>query len=82
LGIARRHVEPFRIVAAANKTRDDEDRAAIREYAARHDLQVADEIPVDSQLRKDIAGCAPIDETDSPALTAIHSLAGSLSQPA
>ncbi len=65
-----------RIVAIANKTRDDEDRAAIREFAARHDLTLIGEIPMDDRLRKaDLAGRAPIDEVDSPAISAIHSLA-------
>lgn len=69
-----------RIVAVANKTRDDDDRAAIREFAARHDLQLVGEIPMDDRLRKaDLAGRAPIDETDSPAVAAIHALAATLS---
>ena len=72
-----------RIVAVANKTRDDEDRAAIQEYAARHDLTLIGEIPMDDRLRKaDLAGRAPIDEVDSPAIVAIRSLVDSLNQPA
>jgi len=72
-----------RIVAVANKTRDDEDRAAIQEFAARHDLTLIGEIPMDDRLRKaDLAGRAPIDEVDSPAIAAIRSLVDRLSQPA
>lgn len=72
-----------RIVAVANKTRDDEDRAAIREFAAKHGLPLVGEIPMDDRLRKaDLAGRAPIDEVDSPAVAAIYALAGALSQPA
>jgi CO dehydrogenase maturation factor len=72
-----------RIVAVANKTRDDEDRAAIREFAARHGLTLVGEIPMDDRLRKaDLAGRAPIDEADSPAVAAIRSLADSLTGPA
>lgn len=69
-----------RIVAVANKTRDDEDRQAIREFAARHSLTLVGEIPMDDRLRKaDLAGRAPIDEKDSPAIAAIFSLADRLS---
>ena len=72
-----------RIVAVANKTRDDEDRAAITAFAARHHLTLVGEIPMDDRLRKaDLAGRAPIDESDSPAIAAIRSLAAVLSQPA
>ena len=72
-----------RIVAVANKTRDDEDRAAIQEFAARHDLTLIGDIPMDDRLRKaDLAGRAPIDEVDSPAIVAIRSLVDSLNQPA
>lgn len=68
-----------RIVAVANKTRDDEDRTAIREFAERHGLMVVGEIPMDDQLRKaDLAGRAPIDEVDSPAVAAIYALADKL----
>lgn len=72
-----------RIVAVANKTRDEEDREAIRDFAARHDLMLVGEIPMDDRLRKaDLAGRAPIDERDSPAVAAIHALAVRLAQPA
>jgi CO dehydrogenase maturation factor len=72
-----------RIVAVANKTRDDEDRAAIQEFAARHDLTLIGDIPMDDRLRKaDLAGRAPIDEVDSPAIVAIQSLVDTLNQPA
>ena len=72
-----------RVVAVANTTRDDEDREAIREFAAKHDLALVGEIPLDDRLRKaDLAGRAPIDETGSPAIAAIHALAARLEQPA
>lgn len=71
-----------RIVAVANKTRDEEDRAAVREFAARHGMELVGEIPMDDGLRKaDLAGRAPIDERDSPAVAAIHALAARLAQP-
>ena len=69
-----------RIVAVANKARDNEDRRAIREFAARHDLTLIGEIPMDDRLPKaDLAGRAPIDETGSPAVAAIYALAAALS---
>lgn len=68
-----------RIVAVANKMRDDDDRAAIRDFAARRNLALAGEIPMDDRIRKaDLAGRAPIDEAGSPAIAAIHALASVL----
>ena len=62
-----REIGISRILAVANKTRDEEDRQAIREFAARHELTLVVEMPMDDQLRKaDLAGLAPIDVTDSP----------------
>ena len=70
-----------RVVAVANKMRDEEDRTAIREFAARHGMTLVGDIPMDDQLRKaDLAGRAPIDETGSPAIAAIHALAAALDQ--
>ncbi len=70
-----------RIVAVANKTRDDEDRQAIRDFAERHGLLLIGEIPMDDQLRKaDLAGRAPIDEVNSPAVAAIHAIAARLAE--
>jgi len=72
-----------RVVGVANKTRDGEDRTAIREFAAGHGLTLVGEIPMDDGLRKaDLAGRAPIDEIGSPAVTAIEALARTLMQPA
>lgn len=71
-----REIGIARIVAVANKVRDDEDRQAIREFAARHGLPLAGEIPIDDQLRKaDLAGRAPMDDVGSPAVAAITALA-------
>ena len=68
-----------RIVGVANKTRDQDDRAAIREFAARHGLTLIGEIPMDDRIRKaDLAGRAPIDEADAPAVAAIRQLASAL----
>ena len=69
LGVAR-------VIAVANKLRDAEDTAAVREYALANDLPVAGEIPLDDELRKgDLAGRAPIDLEGSPAVAAIRKLA-------
>jgi len=65
-----------RIYAVANKIRDDSDAVAIREFAATHGLSIAVEIPLDDRIRKgDLAGTAPIDVQDSPAVAAIQTLA-------
>ena len=65
-----------RIVAVANKVRDAGDRTAIRAFAERHSLELVSEIPMDDQLRMaDLAGRAPIDEPNSPAVAAIVALA-------
>jgi CO dehydrogenase maturation factor len=68
-----------RVVGVANKTRDAEDRAAIREFAAAHGLTVIGDVPMDEQIRNaDVAGRSPIDGPDSPAIAAIHGLAVTL----
>ena len=72
LGVAR-------VVAVANKLRDADDAAAVREYARNHDLEIAGEIPEDDEIRKgDLAGRAPIELRNSPAVAAIERLADAL----
>lgn len=67
------------ILAVANKVRDAADMSAIREYAALHALTIAAEVPLDDRIRKgDLAGQAPIDLADSPAIAAIQGLAARL----
>lgn len=74
-----REIGIARVVAVANKTRDDGDCAAIRGFAAAQGLTLVGDIPMDDGLRKaDLAGRAPIDEIDSPAVAAIHALAREL----
>ncbi len=71
-----------RILAVANKIRDDADGAAVREFADAHDLAIAAEVPFDDRLRKaDLAGRAPLDVADSPAVAAIALLAAALTAP-
>jgi CO dehydrogenase maturation factor len=68
-----------RVAGVANKTRDADDRAAIREFAARHDLPLIGDIPFDERIQKaDLAGRAAIDAADSPAIVAIGALAAAL----
>lgn len=67
------------VFGVANKIRDETDRAAVREFAAAHGLTIAAEVPLDDRIRKaDLAGQAPIDVPDSPAIAAIVSLAARL----
>lgn len=73
LGVAR-------ILGVANKIRDDADAIAVREFAKTHGIPVVAEVPLDDRIRKaDLAGQAPIDVPDSPAIAAIGALAASLS---
>ncbi len=72
LGVAR-------ILGVANKIRDDADATAVREFAKTHGIPVVAEVPLDDRIRKaDLAGQAPIDVPDSPAIAAIAALAATL----
>lgn len=49
-----------RIIAVANKFRSEDDLSAIRDYAAKHGLEVVGEIPYDEEIqRADLAAEAP-----------------------
>lgn len=68
-----------RILAVGNKLRDGEDVAAVREFARSHNLEIVAEVPLDDEIRKgDLAGRAPIDLPNSPAIAAIAALAARL----
>lgn len=68
-----------RVLAVVNKVRDVSDATAIRDFAAAHGLKIAAEVPLDDRIRKgDLAGIAPIDVADSPAVAAIAALARAL----
>ena len=72
LGIAR-------VEAVANKLRDEDDREAVRRYAAQHGLGVISEVPFDDALRRaDRERKAPID-MGGAAVEAVTSLAETLS---
>jgi CO dehydrogenase maturation factor len=66
-----------RPLVVANKIRGDDDRQAVRDYCARHELEIAAEIPFDPALMEaERAGTAPLDfDPDSPAVTAVRALA-------
>ncbi len=69
LGVAR-------ILGVANKMRDGEDTAAVRDFAATHGIPLVAEVPLDDAIRRgDLAGRAPIDLPDSPAVASIAGLA-------
>lgn len=69
-----------RIVAVANKVRTAEEEQAIRDYCARHDLEVGALIPFDPEVTgADNAGLALLDAAPgSAAVRQIESLARSL----
>jgi len=79
-----RELEVDRPMVVANKIRTDQDREAVREYCARHGLEIAAEIPYDARLMEaERSGRAPIDfDPDSPAMVAIRELATELRSPA
>lgn len=69
-----------RLLAIANKVRDEEDARVISDYCRAHQLELAAEIPYDEAVRDaDRRGRALIDHApDSPSVTAMRQLAGRL----
>lgn len=72
-----REMEVPRVIAVANKVRDDGDREAIAEFCDAHDLDLVVEIPYDSSLLDaERAGKPPFEyDRAGPAVTAIGRLA-------
>lgn len=72
------------IVAVANKVRNDQDRTAISNAAARWEVPVIAEVPFDEQLRDaEQSQRAPMDAAaDSAAVAAIRQLADKILAPA
>ena len=64
----------------ANKVRDEQDREAIEEFCADHDLEIAAVVPYDDAIRRaDQEGTAPIDyDPDGEGVRAIRGLAEGL----
>ena len=71
LGIAR-------VVAVANKIRDETDRRTVLDYATSHGMEVVCEIPFDDALRKGEQQNLPPIESSTQALASIESLAAAL----
>ena len=69
-----------RILAVANKIRDEEDSRVIRDYLRAHGIELVAEIPYDEAVRDaDRRGRSLIDEApDSPSVNAMRSLAAQL----
>jgi len=66
-----------RVVGIGNKIRDAGDAAAVRRFAAAHDIPLVAEVPFDEAVRRsDLDGTAFIDVPDSTAVRAIDGLAG------
>ena len=66
-------------LGVANKLRGEEDRAAVRQYAAAHGLRLAGEVPFDAALQQaDQRGTAPELAPGSAAAGAVGSLASAL----
>ena len=70
------------IWAVANKLRTPRDEAAVREYCARHDVELLGSVPFDPQVTEaDNEGLALLDAApDSPAVAAITKLVDLLSE--
>ena len=66
-----------RVALIANKIRDDRELEAVREFAAKHDLEVAAVIPFDDQMPEaERAEAAPLDfAPDAAAVAAIGRIA-------
>jgi CO dehydrogenase maturation factor len=66
-----------RVGLVANKIGEERDLAAVREFAAKHDLEIAGVVPYDERLPEaERAGAAPLDfAPDTPAVAAIGDLA-------
>jgi len=64
-----------RIVAVANKYRSSEDLAAIRDFAAKHQLELVGEIPFDEEIqRADLAAGAPRIDNGHAAVSAVRKM--------
>ncbi len=64
-----------RIAAVANKFRSTEDLGAIRDYAAKHGLELVGEIPYDKEIqRADLAARAPALDNKHDAVGAVQTM--------
>jgi len=69
-----------RVLLVANKVRDESELAAVREFAAKHELELAGVVPYDDALPDaERAEAAPLDHApDAPAVKAVAELAHGL----
>jgi CO dehydrogenase maturation factor len=70
-----------RVMLVANKVRDDQELAAVEEFAAQHGLEIVATVPYDEKLLEaERAGTAPLDfAPNSPAVQAIAAIAHAVS---
>ena len=67
------------VLAVANKLRADEDRVAVRHFAAAHGLGLAAEVPFDADVyHADQRGTAPELPPEAPVARAVHALTTAL----
>jgi CO dehydrogenase maturation factor len=67
------------VLGVANKLRGEEDRQAVRQYAAAHGLSLAGEVPFDAEVyQADQRGTAPELATRSAAAQAVQALTAAL----
>jgi len=66
-----------RVALIANKIRDEQELAAVREFAGQHALEIAGVVPYDDNMpQAERAGAAPLDfAPHAPAVAAIGELA-------
>lgn len=66
-----------RVALIANKIRDEQELAAVREFAGQHALEIAGVVPYDDNMpQAERAGAAPLDfAPNAPAVAAIGELA-------
>jgi CO dehydrogenase maturation factor len=69
-----------RVVLVANKIRDEHELEAVREFAAKHDLELAGAVPFDDHMPEaERAEKSPLDvDPGAPAVTAIEDFTGRL----
>ena len=68
-----------RVALVANKIKDERDSAAVHQFAAKNELEIAAEIPFDeTMVTAERAGVAPLDhDPDAPVVKAVAQLASS-----
>ena len=80
MGVLAKDLGLERVALVANKIRDERELDAVREFAARYDLELAGVVPHDDRMpAAERASAAPLDfAPDAPAIGAIAELAEAL----